>query len=82
MEDNRFIRTLLLTVMLVEALDEIERTDGYRMKLKQLGNRFKGELEKYCSDVFSNMDKGLAHSSTELVARLTSEIDAMLEKHP
>ena len=77
MDKDLLIKTLLLSVMLVETFDELETQAGYIHDIKRKGKQFKVLLEKYCNEVFDNCEEDIL--GTEYVAKITAELDKIIK---
>lgn len=77
MNNTLLIRSFLLSMLLVETFDELEEELNYKHSLKQKGNQFKKELEKYCNTVADNCDE--LSLSTDYVNKISKKLDKLIE---
>lgn len=76
MEEMKLLKTLLLSVLLVEAFDDIETGQDYRHEFKQKGNQFKAVAEKYCNKVFDNSADVIL--DTQFVSDLSDKLEKII----
>jgi hypothetical protein len=72
---NIMIKTIGLSMLLIESFDKLKEFGLQRHKLKQYGNMYNKELEKYINEVY---DQELPGESTDYIAELSKKIDELL----
>lgn len=80
--EDSLIRTITLTTLLVDELDELGKHRLYRHRLKRTGNQFKKELEKQVDDVWKSGNKKDAEEmskNTDKVAKVAREFDKAIK---
>lgn len=77
MNNTLLVRSFVLSMLLIETFDELEEELNYKHSLKQKGNQFKKELEKYCDKVFDNCDE--PSLSIDYVSQISKEINKLID---
>lgn len=73
MRHTLMVKTAVLSMLLIESFDDLKEFGLQRQRLKNLGNQYNKELEKYISIIFDNAEeKGAA---ADYVAEMSGKID-------
>lgn len=82
--DKLAMKTSILTSLLIDSLDDIEKFSMYRQNLKKRGNMFKAELETYMNDLFKEKtltdDNEERLNTADFIVHATKAADEELEK--
>jgi hypothetical protein len=73
--ETLMVKTAVLSMLLIESFDSLKEFGLQRQKLKNLGNRYNEELEKYVNIIFDNAEqKG---NAADYVAEMSSKINKL-----
>lgn len=73
--EGLMVKTAVLSMLLIESFDSLKEFGLQRQRLKNLGNQYNKELERYINTIFDNAEqKG---SAADYVAEMSSKIDEL-----
>lgn len=74
---NLGLKTVALTTMIIENLDQLEQFNMKRGKLKETAKAFNIQMHKYMKEVYDNIE-GDAVFSSDFIVELTTKIDELM----
>ncbi len=71
-------RAYMFVLLLLESLDELEHESFYVKKMKQTGNKFKAELDRFFNVTFNHIED--KERVAEYITEMTKRIDKLIEE--
>ena len=72
------LKTMVLSSILVDSLEEMEEFGLVRFRLKQVGRQYNAELDKIIDNVFDEITNGDKQDSTGYIAQISQAIDKLI----
>ncbi len=74
------VKTYIFALCFLEAIDELEIQSNYVRRLKQSGNRFTKDVEKFCDDVFDNVPEDKRMYISNILCEITKRLDNIINE--
>lgn len=76
--ENLLLKTIVVSNVLMECFDDLEKYNMHRQKLKQVGKNYNTHLEKLINQVFDENERSL--ESTDYVFNMTNRINLSISE--